>query len=199
MKPIVRQIQIVGHCGPTCVSMMLECYGHSVSPFEIADAAGVSGSIELHGSRIDQLAFAVSKVAPGFVLLGKFESDLELLIRLTEEMRVPVGVEWQGSFRRDDGTTFDVGHYSILTGVNLPRGTMSIVDPDAQSCFSDGSVDIVDFLSRWWEDNEVSAGVNARSSRLSFVICQKGSSAIFLNLGFQLVDWEMVRAASIDL
>lgn len=199
MKPIVRQIQEVGHCGPTCVSMLLESHGLSVSPREIAEAAGVKDSITLLGSRIDQLAAAVKKLATGFVLLGKFESNLDLLIQLTEKLKVAIGVEWQGSFRRKDGTKFDIGHYSILTGVSLSTASMSIVDPDADSCYSDGSLRIADFLARWWEDNEVATGVKARSFRLSFVVTSEDDCEVYLALGFRPVDLAMVRLASIDL
>lgn len=196
---ITRQLQQVGHCGPTCVSMLLQCCGQTYSQDAIALEAGVAATIKTNGSRIDQLADAVSKLAPDCVLMGRFESTLELLITVTDDLGLPVGVEWQGWFRRSDGSQFDIGHFSVIEKVHRSLGSMEIVDPDAESVCAEGSIRIANFMARWWEDNEIIPGVKSRTFRLAFVIVPKSREGELRALGFAPVTYDFVKSASIDL
>jgi hypothetical protein len=198
MSRIRRQLQQVGHCGPTCVSMLLEEYGHPASPQAIAQAAGVTATIAAAGSRIDQLAAAVRILAPNFLIMGKFGSTIELLEDLTNQLDIAVGVEWQGRFHSDSGD-FDIGHFSLITGVDRNSGYLDLVDPDPHSFYVTGRIAIDDFKKRWWEDNELEEGKKSRSFGLAFVIATVATEKSLVRWGLQPITFDFVRHASVDL
>ena len=195
---IRRQIQEVGYCGPTCVSMLLESQGCHFSPQEIAEAAGVTDTIAKNGSRIDQLAAAVGILAPEFIILGMFNSDIDRLEILNRRFELAVGVEWQGRFLSDDGP-FDIGHFSLITEVNKMDGYLNLVDPDGKSFYIDGKIKLEEFQARWWEDNELERGKKSRSAGLSFVIVKREVQQFLVNLQYEPVTFNFVRQSSVDL
>ena len=194
-----RQVQLVGHCGPTCISMLLEHQGVQLSQEAIAAAAGVVSTISLVGSRIDQLATAVDTLAPQFVLMGRYNSDLEHIEAILS-LELYAGVEWQGRFLFGNSHhQFDVGHYSLVTEVDRTRGILRIVDPDDKSVFSHGSIAIDAFLARWWEDNEMVKGSKHRSFGLAFVVAPRHRASEVASFGFEPATYDLSMRSSIAL
>ena len=194
-----RQVQLVGHCGPTCISMLLEHHGVQLSQAAIAAAAGVVPTISLVGSRIDQLAIAVDALAAQFVLLGRYNSGLEHIESILS-LRMYAGVEWQGRFLfKNSHHQFDVGHYSLVTELNRARGILQIVDPDDKSVYSHGSIAIDEFLARWWEDNEMVKGSKRRSFGLVFVVVPRSRASEVESLGFEQVTYDFSMRSRIAL
>jgi len=178
--------------------MLLESQGHHFSPHEIARAAGVTDTIVKMGSRIDQLAAAVYVLAPDFVILGKFNSDIDVLEVLNNQFGLAVGVEWQGRFLSDHDP-FDVGHFSLVTEVNRIDGYIQLIDPDGMSFYTDGQIKIDEFQARWWEDNELERGKKSRSAGLSFVIIRREDEQSLAVLQYEPVTFDFVRRSSVDL
>jgi len=194
-----RQVQLVGHCGPTCISMLLEHQGVQLSQEAIASAAGVASTISSLGSRIDQLATAINTLAPQFLLMGRYNSGIEHIEAMLS-LRMYAGVEWQGRFHYENShLQFDIGHYSIVTEVDRARGLLEIVDPDDKSVFSHGSIAIKEFLARWWEDNEMVKGSKYRSFGLAFVVASRIQASEVEALGFEPVTYDFSMRSSIGL
>src|SRR5512142_1231668 len=92
---IIQQIS-EHHCGPAVTQMLLENVGISAPQEQITEAAGATKTIEDHGTRADQLAKAVDVRAPNARLWYKERATLRDLKLVLEELKFPVGVEWQG-------------------------------------------------------------------------------------------------------
>jgi hypothetical protein len=195
---IRRQTQEVGHCGPTCVAMLLEAYGVHASQQEIAAAAGVEDTIARIGSRIDQLAAAVTAIAPAFVTMGMYGATVRDLASVTNDLGLAVGVEWQSTFRGPSGD-FDVGHYSLVVSVDEVEGYITLIDPDDNSHFAEGRIAMDAFERRWWEDNELEPGKKSRSWRLAFTVVPAELVAPLERRGFVPMSFDVIRAASTDL
>src|SRR4029079_8381763 len=117
----LRRIEQIteNHCGPAVVQMLLENIGVNASQESITEAAGATETIAEHGTRIDQLAQAVQRLAPGARLWCKEKARLEDVIFVLDEQKYPVGVEWQGLFDEDeDEFDDDYGHYSVIANVD---------------------------------------------------------------------------------
>ena len=179
--------------------MLFEQQGVCLTQEEIAAAAGVSSTIHRSGSRIDQLALAVTALEPRFVMMGRYNCDLHHLEHLLSLGLFP-GVEWQGRFVFDKSHhQFDVGHYSIVTAIDRAAGLIYIVDPDDKSVFSHGVVGLEDFRARWWEDNEIVKGSKHRSFGLAFVVIPASMAAKVRVQGFEQVSYDFSMNSSIAL
>jgi ABC-type bacteriocin/lantibiotic exporter with double-glycine peptidase domain len=155
----LRRIQQISedHCGPAVIQMLLENIGMSATQEEITEAAGATASIAEHGTCVDQLAKAVSTLAPDARLWYKEKASLEDLQYVLNECKYPVGVEWQGLFGEagveDDDD--DYGHYSVITYIDQIKGELIVVDPYKDFVDQDRILKISVFLRRWWDYNEV--------------------------------------------
>lgn len=148
------------HCGPAVIQMLLDAVGKQVSQEEITQAAGAQYSIEEHGTRLDQLALATSRLAPEMKFWYKYQSTIED-IKTVLGMGYGVGVEWQGIFYEsdeedeqddDDG---DNGHYSVISYLDEQHQQLIIVDPYKDFVYQDRIIPVSRFLQRWWDTNEV--------------------------------------------
>jgi ABC-type bacteriocin/lantibiotic exporter with double-glycine peptidase domain len=152
---IIEQIS-ENHCGPAVVQMLLENIGLQVSQEQITQAAGAVQTIKEQGTRVDQLAQAVHKLAPDARLWYKAKASLRDLQYVLEEAKYPVGVEWQGVF--DDAVQEpgdDDGHYSVLAHIDETRDELIIMDPYKDFVDQSRILKISVFLKRWWDYNEV--------------------------------------------
>jgi hypothetical protein len=163
------------HCGPAVITMLLDAIDIEIDQDEVRVAAGISQEIlEEHGMRVDQLAFAVSKIAPQANFWFKFNANLDD-IRYIHSRGFGVAVEWQGLFYDsleeekaaiwgiDDD---DLGHYSIVVRVDDDHDSVIIVDPYKDFVDQNRIVHIPVFMSRWWDTNEI---VNPHTNKTQFV------------------------------
>ena len=143
------------HCGPAVTQMLLENISVHVSQEEITEAAGATRTIETHGTRVDQLAKAVHKLAPNARLWYKEHATLEDLEHVLEVCKFPVGVEWQGLFGDVDEEDDDYGHYSIISHIDRWKDELIVVDPYKDFVDQNRILKVSVFLNRWWDYNEV--------------------------------------------
>lgn len=184
-KGVQRFSQISeSHCGPAVTQMLLSNLGIIVSQEEIAEAAGVADTIEDHGTRVDQIAQAVRVLAPSAQMWVKEEAELEDLLTLVNQYGYPTAVEWQGEFgQNEDDEEFeegDYGHYSIITNIDVDFDTVTIIDPYRDYVLRDRFFSLGEFLSRWWDVNDVFDDMGRSSEEedyhLLFIITPKGAS-----------------------
>ena len=195
----IRKVrQKTGFCGPASIEMMLSYYGINISQDEIATAGGIVEGED--GSRIDELDQAVKKICPNYVILARYNATLEDLAHLTEAIQLPVGIEWQGIFTHPDGTYFEIGHYSVVTSVDLKMGVLTILDPDERSGLVNGRIFVNDFIGQWWEDNDIPMiGCSdrteiVRNNHLLFVVVPWSNITEMMNLGLRPVSVDLMRA-----
>lgn len=187
------------HCGPAVIQMLLAQCGVVVSQQQIAEAAGVTDLIELNGTRVDQLAQAVARLAPGLQFWYKHHAKLKDLIRLVNEYSYPVGVEWQGLFEDededdadssnddaageplDDSETGDndYGHYSLVIFADDDTRQLIIADPYKDFISQDRIFTYKDFSARWYDYNSITDPRTGREKivedyHMLFIIAPKG-------------------------
>lgn len=90
------------HCGPAVIQMLLAYLGIEVAQDAVAEAGGANDLIEMNGMRVDQLAKAVSILAPQARFWWKTNADLDELVTIVRKYQYPVGVEWQGVFEDEE-------------------------------------------------------------------------------------------------
>ncbi|MBN1679624.1 MAG: hypothetical protein JW966_04980 [Anaerolineae bacterium] len=188
----VRQKE--AHCGPAAIEMLFSHHNLAISQETIARAAGMADSIvDAEGMRLDELRDGVRALFPdgAMVLLAKYHSTLDDIVCLLEEFRLPVGIEWQGRFRYPDNSIGERGHYSVLTGVDLARGVLTIADPEPNSLLTtSGELAIDTFIPRWWEVDSVpqpDLSGNAyviQMERLTFVVTPAETVQSLQQVGF---------------
>jgi len=173
----IRQISD-SHCGPAVVQMLLQQLKIAVTQKQITKYSQAGRTIKWRGTRIDQLALAVNKLAPLVKLWYKDHGEIDDLIKLTEQYQCPVGIEWQGLFDRgstrqpdEDG---DFGHYSIVTYVDVKKKRLTIVDP-YKDFPHNRYIKIEQFLPRWWDINVIAGAHNGKKTsvkdrRMFFII-----------------------------
>lgn len=166
----------------------------------LAAAAGVSDSIAVHGSRVDQLASALRSLEPELVLLGRYNCSVADL-REAIEMWGPVGVELQAIFRPEaGGDEFTEGHYVIATHFNVTEKRVNVIDPDSASLLSRGWVDLKELERDWWEVNRF-PGMNGniqfrRSYGLIFGVSRRSGASWPISNGFEELSYKFVCAHS---
>lgn len=143
------------HCGPAVLQMLLENIGVNVTQDAITEAAGVTHTIETHGTRVDQLAKAVHQLSLNARLWYKEKASFNDLEFVLNEKKFPVGVEWQGLFGDEDDDDEDNGHYSIIANIDKARDELIIVDPYKDFVDQNRIIRISLFEKRWWDYNEV--------------------------------------------
>jgi ABC-type bacteriocin/lantibiotic exporter with double-glycine peptidase domain len=174
---IIQQIS-ESHCGPAVTEMLLENIGVTVTQEQIAEAAGVTHTIEEHGTRVDQLGKAVSVLAPGARLWYKEHASMRDLRYVLEEMKYPVAVEWQGIFDEPDEEDDDYGHYSVIAHIDEERDELVVMDPYKDFVDQSRIIKISVFLHRWWDYNQVKdpqtgKEVDKKDEDLLFVVVPK--------------------------
>jgi hypothetical protein len=148
--------------------MLLANLDIEVSQEAVAEAGGATELIELNGMRVDQLARAISSLAPQVTFWWKDHASIEDLVTLIKQYEFPAGVEWQGVFEEDDeekgenpltsenaetGDT-DYGHYSIVTYIDPEKGQLIIADPYKDYIAQARIFTITEFEHRWYDWNE---------------------------------------------
>lgn len=139
------------HCGPAVIQMLLENIGVNVTQEEITAAAGAIHTIETHGTRVDQLAKAVDRLAPDARLWYKEKGTTEDLEYVLEVCKFPVGVEWQGLFGDVDEEDDDYAHYSIISHMDKWKDELIVVDPYKDFVDQNRILKISLFPNRWWD------------------------------------------------
>lgn len=153
----LRRIEQISenHCGPAVLQMLLENIEVNVTQEEITEAASATHTIESHGTRVDQLAKAVDKLAAGAKLWYREKASPEDLEYVLDVCKFPVGVEWQGLFDDVDDDDEDYGHYSIISHIDKAKDELIVVDPYKDFVDQSRIVKMSVFLNRWWDFNEV--------------------------------------------
>lgn len=177
---IKRSTQITdSHCGPAVIQMLLSNVGIEVSQEAVTRAAGALTTVEKQGTRVDQLAQAVRRIAPQMQFWYKDTASIDDLRVVLRKFEFPVGVEWQGIFgQRESGRLDTDGHYSLVTHIDETRRYVTMVDPYEDFVLKDRQVSIPRFVRLWWDTNTYSNRVTkqtkvVKDSRLFFVITPK--------------------------
>ncbi len=168
-----RFVQISeSHCGPATIEMLLNNLGVDVSQEAIAEAGGATKLIEMNGMRVDQLAVAVSKLAPSYQFWYKERANIQEIVRLVNVYGYPVGVEWQGVFEDEqegevhyypenedcwkEGESDDeYGHFSVIAYADEQQKQFRIVDPYKDYISRDRVFTFRAFECRWYDYNEL--------------------------------------------
>ncbi len=157
--PLLRLRQVSeSHCGPAVLQILLARLGIQTDQERLTELAEAVDTIETQGTTIDQLALAVRKLDPSVRFWHKCGATLEDLLTAVSRYRYPVGVEWQGLFEdreEDEDEEGDYGHYSIVTGIDRRKKSVTILDPYTDFYAVDRVFPIEWFLTRWWDTNEV--------------------------------------------
>lgn len=144
------------HCGPAVVQMLLSRLGADISQARITSACGAEKTIKIHGTRIDQLAEAVAKLAPETAFYYKEDATLTDIKTIIEEYNYPVGVEWQGIFLiEEEDDDEDAGHYSVIHKIDGTKKEVIMADPAKDYKGNDHVLPTDIFLERWWDTNEI--------------------------------------------
>jgi hypothetical protein len=171
------------HCGPAVIQMLLSNVGVSVTQEEVALAAGIQDVIEMHGTRVDQMAVAVRKLAPNAQFWYKDHSTLDEIYTLLHDHRYPVGIEWQGLFdeegEEEEDPEPDYGHYSVITHIDREKRELVIVDPYKNYVLRDRIFTLDEFDSRWWDYNMVpnpktGKSVLTKDDHMMFIVTPTG-------------------------
>jgi hypothetical protein len=178
--------------------MLLSVLEVNRSPDVITTAAGLDATLlRMHGSRPDELARGVADIA---TLVGKYETtfgDVKDAISLG----IALAIEWQGRFRRADGTLYEEGHYSVVNGVDPNEMTLHIVDPDDTSDMPEGQVSFQSLVPRWWEDNLFQGPRRPprRGYGLALALATEGNAGELKRLGFERVTYEWCLGRTIEV
>jgi len=172
------------HCGPAVVQMLFSYLGYKISQEKITEASGATKYLKTRGTRVDQLARAVKKLAPNTVLLYKKKASIRDIRKLTKIYKYPVGVEWQGIFKEfDEDDDGDLGHYSIIIGFDKTNKEVVMLDPTRDYKRKYRRLKIATFRRRWWDTNLMKSKNtgkhrNFRDDRTLFIIAHIGEGFI---------------------
>lgn len=137
--------------------MLLAHRGVRANQDRLTELADVQATIDVYGTRVDQLASAVQWLREGVCLWYKDEASVADLLTVVRRYRCPAGVEWQGFFEdREEDEDFDegeYGHYSIVTRVDPRRGLITLRDPYPDFYLTDRIFRLEWFVRRWWDVN----------------------------------------------
>lgn len=176
--PSMRRVRQItdSHCGPATLAMLLSFLGVEVSQEAIAEASSNGSNIRGYGMRVDEMAKAIGTLCPQFQFWFKEYCDIEIIKKIIDEYRYPVGVEWQGIFFDDsDG---DDGHYSIVTHLDIGENIITLADPFRRFAGVDRVIHLNEFIDRWWDDNEIfnpqtGRVTTKRDTRMIYIITAK--------------------------
>jgi hypothetical protein len=134
------------------------------------------------------------------VLLAKYNASIDDLVWLTQEVQMPAGVEWRGRFLEPDGRIWEEGHYSVVTGVDVEKGIIAIVDPEPKDILTQtGELTIDEFERRWWDENYVplpdNPGVKEtiRTQNMIFVLVPRARSDKLRAQGWRTISADLLR------
>jgi hypothetical protein len=182
--------------------MLFSFYGLDVPQTRFSRALKMTDIIlDAGGMRVDELGAAVAALYPDgeFMLLAKYHATVDDIAYVVEHLRLPVGVEWQGRFPAPDGSSFDQGHYSVITAVDMDRGLLYMADPENKNLLTkNGTLRIDTFEGRWWEidfvplPNDASFAAVIEMNGLMFVVvCPENAPALY-DLGFRAADLDLI-------
>lgn len=156
LPTVVQQTE--SHCGPAVLKQLLAHVGVQLTQDSIVEAAGISGSIEVDGTRPKELAQSVAKLAPELQFWFKNQATKQELFRLIHEFNWPVGINWQGLFyntpeeeAEEEDPDRNRGHYSVVVDINLEADTITIADTYEEFAHSPRTFSLSWFESRWWD------------------------------------------------
>lgn len=142
------------NCGPAVLEMLFDAVNIKIEQNQFVMASGISYKIEEFGMSIPEMITAVNLLAPDHIFWYKDKSNLQELDWLVNTKHYPVGIEWQGVFLEyADGE--DDGHYSIVTGIDVPGNRIQIADPFEPFAYHDRTFRLHKFVKRWWDVNEI--------------------------------------------
>lgn len=201
MRPdqIRRVVQRERHCGPAVIEMLYSFYGVDTSQEEIAALTGLTlEQITENGASILHLTESVNRMNKGYVLLVRYDSTINDIIRLHERC-LPVGVEWRCEFLEPDGVLWGEGHYSIIVGVDPQRRMLTLLDPHNGENIShrSGMIRFEDFEQRWWDENwfpvlgEPGKLEQIFTEGLVFILVPTHQASEFETMGFQPMTAEL--------
>jgi hypothetical protein len=179
--PRVTQ-QTDSHCGPAVLELLLGFVGRPFTQDQIVRAAGIARRIKKNGTRPNQLAQAVAKLAPDMQFWFKSNTSTQDLVELVKTQRWPVAVNWQGLFYdtpeeeiKSPSPDGDYGHYSVVTDINPARDRITIVDVYREYSAKPRVFSLHWFEARWWDtardiDTKTGQDESIRTKRLSFIV-----------------------------
>lgn len=164
------------HCGPATLEMLASFLGIYISQNSFVSAAGVEEKLETHGMTIEEMKKAVGILLPDCCLWTKNGAGVYELSNLINNYHFPVGVEWQGVFFEDEDD--DNGHYSVVTHIDTVNNLVMLADPYRRFAGEDRRFPIIEFESRWWDENEIKDPATGsvrieRDEKLLFVLTPK--------------------------
>ena len=158
---LVRSSQINSYfCGPATLQMLLSFYDVDIDQQQVVDCLGINDKIINYGTTIQELGTFIKDLYPQYQFWYKFHSTTAELSQIINELKYPVGVEWQGIFDYPDDEINededdDPGHLAVITGINTSKNYIYIADPDAHYAGKDRQFSILQFERRWWDINEI--------------------------------------------
>ena len=124
-----------------------------IKQHDIIIAANVQKSYRERGMTIGELGKGLRFLCPDLTFWYKNEASVADLDTLINTHQIPVGIEWQGAFGQYADE--DSGHYSVVTAIDLKENTIALSDPFYYFAGTDRVFPIDEFISRWWDENEV--------------------------------------------
>jgi hypothetical protein len=148
----VRQ-QTDEHCGPAVIVMLSSFINIPIKQHDIILAAEVQKSYRKRGMSIEELGKGITKLRSDIIFWYKKDATINDLDTLINIQHFPVGIEWQGAFGQyaDD----DDGHFSVVTAIDKRENIITLSDPFYYFAGTDRVFPIDEFISRWWDVNEV--------------------------------------------
>jgi hypothetical protein len=171
--PTIKRIRQItdNHCGPAVVVMLASYIGIFVKQNDIVKAANVRESLDKRGMTVPEIGRGITSLRPECVFWSKSEATINDIDLLINKYNYPVGVEWQGAF--GEYADEDNGHYSVVTSINIETNTIILSDPFYYFAGTDRSFPIDEFVTRWWDVNEI-------SSTSGEIVFQKDIKTLFL-------------------
>lgn len=184
--PKIRRVMQISesHCGPATLRMMFNHLGVKFFQREIVQGAQVAKRLKEHGMSLADIVMAVRNLAPGFEIWYKEDTSFSDLDKIVNEIKHPVGVEYQGIFEDvdedEDEEDEDSGHYSLVTGIDLEKRKLWMANPYHLYAGQDVVFSFTEFAKRWWDDNELEGEggkvFSVEDHRLMFVLVRTGET-----------------------
>lgn len=148
------------YCGPASLQMLLSNYNVEIEQQQVVDYLNIHNKIATHGMTIQEMGQFIKEFYPQYQFWYKFHSTTTELSQIINELKYPVGVEWQGIFNYPDeeineDEDDDPGHLAVITGINTSQNYIYIADPDSHYAGKDRQFSILQFERRWWDINEI--------------------------------------------
>jgi ABC-type bacteriocin/lantibiotic exporter with double-glycine peptidase domain len=141
------------HCGPAVVVMLASYVDTKIRQHDVIIAANVQKSYRQRGMTISELGKGLKFLCPDLTFWYKNEANIDDLDSLINTHHFPVGIEWQGAFGQYADE--DSGHYSVVTAIDRKENIITLSDPFYYFAGTDRIFPIDEFISRWWDNNEV--------------------------------------------